>query len=381
MVNIHDCLDLSDKPLVLGNHSIWDPAHCLKIPHQFGGRLTKRTRHESTYPRDSIVDEVCMLRALAEQHMAPPIGDVVFFRSVISDYPGTWHHDPCGAYGYEMADANSLPPGRFNVDAMRRLPIEGSEGAWADVAKKPDNVVNGYLVDVRRTGWDMLRWCGERWELPDGREDADALRTMVHRWCQFPSGSRTLAYQDFWLRGSQERGQRRVSERAELLLFDPKPNESVLDIGCQSGGFLQLAWYKTGGAGKFVGVDTDGVYIDCARALARSCGQNICFRHMDVVSQYDEFVAWVRAYFKDGIDHLLLLSMEKHIGERHLWRLMDELGARNTYVETNAVATDDGNGPVPDGPMKMWSDVQDRGGVHIGNSRDRNLRRLYRMPR
>lgn len=310
--------------------------------------------------------------------MAPPIGDLVFFRQVVSDYPGAWHCDPCGAYGYEMADARALPPGVFSVEAMRDLPIAGSEGAWGDVAK-PGNTLNGYLVDVRRTGWDMLRWTGpDRPELPDGREEPEALVARVHRECQFPAGERELAYQDFWVRSRRIRGQRRVEERAEALGFRPGSGQGVLDVGCLSGGFLQFA--AAFGA-RCVGVDVDPAYVALARALARSCDQNINVRLMDGVADYAALIAWVRALFPGGVDHLLLLSMEKHMGEWAVFKLLDAIGARHSYLETNAVAKDDGAGPEPPSDRKLWPEVQARGGVHLGTSRDRNLRHLYRIDR
>lgn len=377
-MKIFDTLDLISPPLgtVLGNHGIWLPSLGVKVPFQFGGRVTKRTRQEASYPRESIADEVHMLRALAAQGMAPPVGEMVFFRHVASDYPGAWHCDPVGAYGYEIANAQALPRGSFSIGAMRALPIEGSPGAWGDVAK-PDNLVNGYLVDVRRSGQDLLRWTGPRTPLPDAREPAQDLAARVHRECQFPAGERALAYQDFWLGGSMVAGQRRVVERAHLLGFAPKPGDTVLDVGCQSGGFLQYAHSQTGGVGRFVGVDVEPKYLDCARALARSCDQNLCFRQMDVDHERAAFLAWVRAYFPGGRpDWLLALSLEKHLD---VLRLIDEVGAKVTLLETNAVAEDSGAGPVPAAPMKLYGDVKKRGGRHVGNSRDRNLRRLYRI--
>lgn len=385
-MKVYPLLDLLSKDAVLGNHGVWLPKDGIKVPFQWGGRLTKFSRPgEALWSRGAIADEVAILRSLAGIGMAPPVGDFVFFETVRSRYPGSVHTDPCGAFGYEMADANELPPGKFEPDAAARLPdllpIIGSKAAWSD-ACKPENVINGYLVDARRSGQDCLRWGGERISLPPIPIDPPALRARVHRECQFPAGERDLAYQDFWLGGVLERGQRRVIERAELLGFKPRMEESVLDIGCQAGGFLQYAWWSAiGGGGKFAaedlelsrnirlaGVDTCLEYIECGRALARSCMQNICLHHLDVVTSYDRLLDWVRAYYPAGVDHLLLLSMEKHLGEVRLWQLVDAIKARTTYIETNA---------VPEGMMKMWREVEARGGRHVGDSRDRNLRRLY----
>lgn len=363
-------IDATATGAVVGRHSIWMPAIGLKIPFQFGGKITKYDRAESGYDTaETIPHELAILRALAHEKMAPPIGELVRIETLISAHPGAWWADPCGAWAFDMADASLLPPGRFSIEAMRRLPIVGSQGAWNDIGK-PGNIVNGYLVDVRRSAWDMLKWVGGLIpSLPALRVNVDDLRTRVHRECQFPPGARAVAYQDFWIAGQLERGQRRVIERADAMGFHPHPGETVLDIGCQSGGFLQLAAHA---GARAVGVEVDPAYVSCARALARSCGQNVCIRQMDVVRERAEFLAWVRATFPDGRPtHCLALSMEKHIGESFLFELLDEIGARHTYVETNAV-------PDEQSP-KLWADVKARGGHHVGFSRDRNLRRLYRI--
>lgn len=382
-----DTLDTTAGNVTLGNHSIWLPSWGIKVPFQWSGHLTKRSRHEGLWPREaSVAEEVVIMRALAAAGLAPPIGGLVFYRNVISTYPGAWHCDPCGAFGYEVADANALPKRTFDIEAMRRLPIAGSAGAWGDVTK-PDNIVNGYLVDVRRSAQDLLRWTGDpelvTQVLTEMRlvEATFELVAQVHRDCQFPPGERELAYQDFWFAKELHNGQRRVVERAQALGFAPKFGESILDIGTQSGSFLQYACTVAGNAGKKIGVDSNMTYIARARDLARSCGQNICFRQMDVAREQDAFLAWTRDYFNGAPDHLLLLSMEKHLGDAAMFRLIDAIGARTTYIETNAVATDNGEGAAPTAPFKLLDYVIARGGAHVGDSRDRNLRRLYRIER
>jgi hypothetical protein len=363
-------IDATAPGAVIGRHAIWLPEMQLKIPFQFSGQITKYQHTERGYrPADTIPHELAILRALAAERMAPPVDEVVFIETLISEHPGAWHADPLGAWAYRMADANLLPPGRFSIERMRQLPIAGSNGAWGDVAK-PGNVVNGYLVDVRRSAWDMLRWAGlDLPRLPALLNNVDKLRARVHRDCQFPAGARAEAYQDFWLFGKLERGQRRVAERAVEMGFTPRPGESVLDIGTQAGGFLQFA--ARSGATRLAGVEMEPRYIDCARELARSSRQNICIRQMDVVRERAGFINWVRAYFPRGVDHCLALSLEKHIGERFLFDLLDEIGARRSYVETNAVPNEQ--------HLKMHDYVQARGGRHVGFSRDRNLRVLYQI--
>lgn len=367
-----DVIDVTQPGVVVGRHACWLPELQIKLPFAWGGLITKYRHAEPGYDSaDSLPHELAILHALAHEGMAPDIGELVRVETLISNHRGAWHADPIGAWGYQMADATKLPPGRFTLDRMRTLPIAGSEGAWGDIAK-PGNVVNGYLIDVRRSAWDMLRWTGEL--VPERLIvdlDAEALRAHIHCECQFPVGERDVAYQDFWLGGALERGQRRIAERAEAMGFRPRIGDSVLDIGCQAGGFLQLA--ARAGVSRLAGVDVEQRYVECGRALARSCGQNICIRQMDVVAEREAFLAWVRAYFPAGVDHLLCLSLEKHIGEGFLLDLIDAIGARRTYVETNAVKS------RAEADLKMWPDIRQRGGVHVGFSDDRNLRALYTL--
>jgi len=365
-----DVLDATAAGIVCGRHSIWAPELGLKIPFQWSGQLTKYRHSEAGHdPADTIPHELAILRALAAESMAPTIGELVRIETLISEHPGAYHADPVGCWAYEMADATKLPSGRFSIERMKALPIAGSTGAWGDVAK-PGNVVNGYLVDVRRTAWDNLRWTGSLAPLPAVTQDLYGLKERVHRECQFPQGARSEAYQDFWIGGQLERGQRRVIERAEAMGFRPQHGDSVLDIGAQSGGFLQFA--ARAGASRVAGVELEPRYIDCARALARSSGRNICIRQMDVVAERDAFISWARAYFPGGRPtHCLALSLEKHIGERFLFELLDEIGAQTSYVETNAVPTEK--------HLKMWEHVEARRGSHVGFSRDRNLRALYQI--
>lgn len=375
-------LDVTAPGVTIGRHSIWAPELEVKAPFQWGGRITKYQHREASYdPADSLPHEMAILRALAAERMAPPVGDLVFIENLISLHPGAWHCDPVGAWGYEMADASKLPPGCFSIEAMNDLGITGSAGAWGDVLK-PGNVVNGYLVDVRRTAWDMLRWPRlELLELPARLTDDEQLLRDVHARCQFPPGERETAYQDFWMAPRWERGERRVVERAGLLGFAPRPGESILEIGCQAGGFLQFAWESMQGEGTVLGVEYNADYVDVARRLARRNGQNLCIRRMDANAERETMLEWIAERCPGGVDHLLLLSMEKHLGHSEMFALVDAVAARRTYIETNAVAVDGGGGPAPVGSMKLWPFVEARAGKHVGDSRDRNLRRLYRLQR
>lgn len=383
----YDTLNLYAKDLTLGKHGIWWPEQALKIPFQFGGQIQKyRYPHEQAYPLDLLREEVGLLRWLAAHRLAPPIGEWVYFKTVISDHLGAEWHDPCGAYGYHMANAHSLPPGALAqvppdaVDSVIRLlagdRITGSPGAWNDL-NKPGNVVNGYLVDARRSGWDRLRWHGPMPQLPQYEEDLAALHRDLRTEGQFPYKARSQPYQEYYLDGQWWAAEREVVARAALLGFEPRRGEAVLDIGCQAGGFLQYARLQsqdpTGGL--YVGLDVNAAYTDLAQRLARANGWNLCFRTLSI--EAPATLDWLGALWGprfQQIDHVLLLSMLKHFsaGETTLWRIVDTLQARHTYLETNA---------VKEGALSPLSvGVRERGGDLAGWSHDRNVRACYVVP-
>lgn len=458
LILIVEVLDLTTPGVVLGRHAAWVPPevvrHALhgvvdddgfdyaaagvgvKVPHQRAGRILKYTRpDEQDYDLSTFPHEVHILQALAAQRMAPPIHRILYARDLVSrpHGGGPLRHDPVGAWGYEMGDAAVLPKGAVGIDpatggadgasvaAMRALPIRGSVGAWGDVAK-PGNVVHGYLVDVRRSAFDMLQHVdltpfgdghpagAEVWTLLTAVFD-DEIEARVRRDCQFPAGERPEPYQDFYLvrapadvpaariGGSWMLGSRRIRERATAVGFDSKPGESVVDIGCQSGGFLQWSYLQQavvsagvevevdgrsvrrecGVIGEHVGIDIVPEYLAAARDLARAARMRIDYRAVDVAADPAVAVALLRDLVPSGVDHLLLMSMEKHIGERPLWALVDGVRARHTYIETNAYRPGEGGAPVGKAPIEAA--ISARGGRYVGDSADRNPRRLYRIDR
>jgi hypothetical protein len=402
-VKVYETLDLTQPDSIVGRHGVWLPKLLVKVPFQFGGRIQKyRHPQEKSYPLTMLGEEVAILRALAAEQMAPPIGQWVYFKTVISEHPGGWWADPCGAYGYEMADAHLLPTGQFSVERLEAMGnITGSPGAWNDL-KKPGNVVNGYLIDIRRSGWDRLRWEGTPLSTPTYMEDMMMLKTDLLQSGQFPFGERTLPYQEYHMNGRWWPGEREVVKRAALLGFQVSPGETVLDIGTCLGSFLHRAYQRAHGEGVFIGLDTQPEYIDLARRLARSNGFNLCFRDADITRQLPTLWNWlvdlgvitpapdrvrrcgwdlsspqapeIGAEGQQGPDHLLLLSMLKHLpqGEQSLWDLVEALTPRWTYLETNAVKEGE-RAPLADA-------VARRGGTLVGWSRDRNHRACYRIP-
>jgi len=371
-MKVYPVLDLMEPENLVGQHAIWNNKLQVKVPFQWGGLVQKyRKLDEPAYGRETIGEEVALLQALAARKWAPPVGDWVFFETVISEHPGVRWADPLGAIGYEMTDAHTLSSGEFSLSNFRTSGlVEGSPGAWGDL-DKPGNIVNGYLVDVRRSWWDHLRYVGPIPPIPSHVEDRDALVRDLQRNGQFPFHQRTQPYQEYLLDNVWHLAERDVPARAMKLSFLPGPGESALDLGCCTGGFLQ--WAAARGAGPLVGVDAQPEFINLARRVARANGWNICFWDRDLSQNFHALVDWLQGYFPLGIDHLLLLSMGKHLREGALWRWVDALKARHIYLETNAQHAG--------GPYHYWEEVQARGGQDLGFTEDRNLRRIYRIDR
>jgi hypothetical protein len=389
-MKVFEVLDLTDARdnKVVGRHGVWVPHLQVKVPFQWGGRIQKYQHpREASYPLAMLGEEVAILRFLAGEKMAPPIGQWVYFKTVISEHPGGWWADPCGAYGYEMQDANGLVPGQFDFDRMHGMLaglISGSPGAWNDL-NKPGNVINGYVVDMHRSGWDRLRWEGPPVSVPTYHEDRILLKTALVRSGQFPFGERSEPYQEYFLDGRWCPGEREVVKRAAILQYQVNPGESVLDLGTCLGGFLHRAWQRAHGEGVFIGLDSQAEYIDLARRLARAAGANICFRQWDLATDLPDcraLWAWLLPLLTPGraaapfLDHLLLLSMLKHLPrlEQSVWDIVDSLNPRWAYLETNAVK----EGREHEAPF--GAEVQRRGGALTGWSRDRNMRACYRVP-
>ena len=390
MTTLFDCLDLLD-PLIpgtaVGKHSIWEPpsaAHHrsvgIKVPFQFGGRVQKYKKpHEASYSLDTLAEEYALLRWLADRGWAPPIGNWVYFKTVISEHIGAWWADPCGAYGWEMADASKLSPGPVTpalVASLRQqrgeASIEGSDGAWNDLLlPERGNILNGYIIDVRRSWFDRLRFLGPVCAIPLYREDLNGLVSDLRRDGQFPFREREQPYQEYYLAGKWFQGEREVGNRTSVLGFTPRAYESVLDLGCCTGGFLQLA-HLIAPRARLVGLDSQPEFVDLARRLARANGMNICYRQYDLRELSIELFQWLADLFPKGADHLLVLSMGKHLGEETMWALIDILMTKMTYIETNAV-----KGP----PYPYARDVVQRGGTLTGMTSDRNRRVCYAVSR
>ena len=370
-LDVYDELKLMDNPNIhIGYHCAWIADEEIKIPFQFGGQVQKYEHfYEESYVLSTLAEEYSFLKYLEKIGMGVPIGNWVYFKNVISEHIGGWWCDPMGAYGYEMKDANTCPVGKFDLSELKKDPlVRASEGAWNDL-NKIGNVINGYLIDVRRSWFDRIKYLGEILPMPIYEENFERLIFKLSKDASFPFRQRILPYQEFYLEGLWLKGEREVVKRADLLQFNPTVGEVVLDIGCQTGGFCQYAKLK---GATVIGIDVQSEYIDIARDLARINGFNICYRNLDIEQNFEEVLDWIDKICSSGIDHLLLLSMGKHFkSPEFMWDFIDRIKAKNTYIETNAIKDRENTG--------YEDSVSVRGGRCVGYSEDRNTRKLFKI--
>ncbi|MFA5024998.1 MAG: hypothetical protein WC503_00625 [Candidatus Shapirobacteria bacterium] len=186
---IHDnYVRIDGKPLesILGKHCVWVAALELKIILSFQGyiestawqrgRKAKEIRElnlnadtpgftmESLY---SIANETRILQILAEKNMSPSSRGYAYFKTAMSTiFTKELYTDKKGMFGYYIQDANKLSRGQYNFEKFKEGfldtgRIKANSGAIGDLGKKAGNLVNGYLVDVRRTREYMMQFNGQ----------------------------------------------------------------------------------------------------------------------------------------------------------------------------------------------------------------------------
>ena len=183
---------------ILGKHCAWVPTLQAKIILSLQGYIestewalgkkSKQVRElslnninpgftmESLY---SIANEYRMLQLFAEHKMSPRPTNLLFIRTVISKiFTSSWHWDnkkdwviavegekyvdKKGMFGYLIPDATKLPKGQYNFQKFKEVfldtgRIKANPGALGDLEKKAGNLINDYLVDVRRTMEHMMQ--------------------------------------------------------------------------------------------------------------------------------------------------------------------------------------------------------------------------------
>jgi hypothetical protein len=208
-------------------------------------------------------------------------------------------------------------------------------------------------------------------------EDEEFHKEAV-RLGSFPRGERPEPYQEYFYKGLWRPGERDVLKRAEILGFHPKSFDSVIELGSQMGGFLQLAVLQ--GASHVRGIDIDPAHVAIANTIMNQLPSFYLSNVWEVVQgdiTNETTLRKLAASVPRGhpLDHLLILSMAKHIGGGdYIEKIVPLFNARTTYIETNAVK--------PGEVCAYEKTIVDKlGGVLVGNTTDRNTRRVYRITR
>jgi len=365
-------LDWNVYKLTKGKHSLWIPEIEYKIPWTFNGKIEafkdwekgrnaeyirNFTFNDKNYSFDnktivSLLNEYTIFQELAKYDMAPPIKDIFYIKNVISDFfPGTYYCDVRGVYGYFMPNVKTLEKGKWDFDKFIELFYDkmiwsqwtldrtdrekGKFGGALGDLKKANNVVNGYLIDIRRTIWDtMVLKNLDETKVKEFvyMENVEELKEMIEKLSQFPHKQRKINYQSYFLNGEYIPGSRDTLSRMDVMKIpEDMSGLSVLDLGCNLGAICCESYRR--GARKITGTDNEKDYIDCARALARHNGYSINYivsDMMDTKTSSD----YINSYYKEPIDIIFALSLYKHVKGK-LFELLNKLSWKVAYVESN----------------------------------------------
>ena len=82
-------------------------------------------------------------------------------------------------------------------------------------------MVNGYLIDCRRSVWDMMVWKdldeNKAEEFIMVEENVEELKDMIARLSQFPPKQRKKQYQSYFLDGEYVAGSRDTLSRMDIM--------------------------------------------------------------------------------------------------------------------------------------------------------------------
>lgn len=355
-----DCfLDGKKVYAIIGKHCIWIPDLELKFVWSFNGRaisfydwkkgkeakalcdftFNDENRGFCKETIDSIKSEVALFKLLSNLKMSPPVSNLVYANTVTSDFLGPLHCDPKGIYGYHMKDARKLEPGKFDFSKLKRNFIDtgilkGSKGAFGDITKS-NNIINGYLIDLRRTLWDMVKTQTNNLCDIDSFShipSKEVLVDCIHTEGQFPFKKRKEGYQTCWLNGEWEAGSRDTEYRLDKMEVPLRTfKASVLDLGCQTGSISNQMWLR--GARKITGIDNQKEFIDLAQKIAKFNGTQINYVVGDL-SKPALVAQYVNSYYPGKIDFVFALSLYKHIG-LSLFDILNEISWHTCYLESN----------------------------------------------
>lgn len=208
-----------------GKHSIWIPGPEMKIPWSWNGKIISfkdwdkgkqakeiqdrtfnaKNRYWDKKSLQSIMNEYLIFKKMAKLQIAPPIIGMFYIKEISSDfYPNVITNDTKGVYGYYMKNAynvkekghytfnenpskygyynNDIPlPDRFEKYIEPLLDI--SDGAKGDM-RKEDNIINGYIIDIRRSMWDMMTLKDlpkDAWKQISHRENMEEIKKKIFK--------------------------------------------------------------------------------------------------------------------------------------------------------------------------------------------------------
>jgi 2-polyprenyl-3-methyl-5-hydroxy-6-metoxy-1,4-benzoquinol methylase len=251
-----------------------------------------------------------------------------------------------------------------------------SKGAIGDVLKE-DNIVNGYLIDVRRSLFDMMTVAPSslvkfsKWY----EEDPEEVKKFVHEWGQFPFRERRSNYQSYFLKGEYVEGSRDTEYRfTEMKIPKDLTGKTVLDLGCCHGAMSIEAFRR--GAHKVTGIDFQKEYIKCAENISRANGFQINFLRMDL-TDVSGFAEFANGYYPDGVDIVFMLSEFKHFPD-HFENIIRSFKWKILFVESNNAPEGEATGHV----QKIREVLSRLSGVKVealGKTTDRSPRFLYKV--
>lgn len=389
----------------IGKHEIWIPSKEMKIVWSFNGKIESFFEWElgrnagaiknfsfndrlgwEQKTLDSICDEYQIFEFLSERDISPPVKGFFHIKNVSSSlFRGTVHNDPMGVYGFFMKNASKLSSGSFNKDKFRKELIDSgaiilSEKGWGDIWKKEDNIVNGYLVDIRRTVWDMMYLSPDykrKYKVPSYSPSKESIESLVRTLTQFPYKERKKNYQTYLLDGEYQDGSRDTLYRFETMgLPSRMDGKSVLDIGCCMGAMCFEAYDR--GARKVTGIDHERDYIRVAREVSKYNKFQINFQVGDIFSG-KSLSDYINSYYQEPIDVVFALSLYKHVKES-MFSLLKNIKWKTCYIESNNAAKLRGTPHVREMESFMYGEPSWTIS-YLGETNDRSPRCLWRLDR
>lgn len=393
-------LDDKGYGVLPGKHCLYLPEQEAKIVLSFNGGIdshawmrgskaeqinnfTFNEDHKGFSPEsiNSLKTEWAILKLLSEHGMTPPPSSFFFIKNFISDiFTSTMHCDPIGVYGYFVKNAEYLPAGSYSFDKFKYLfldtkMITASPGAIGDLEKKEGNLVNGYLVDVRRSLHDMMQ---VNVDVPvpfhEWKITAESLKSRILQGTQFPYRERQQNYQSYYLDGEYIDGTRKTLYRFDKMGIEKDlSGKSVLDLGSQLGSMAFEAYMR--GARKVTGLEYEVDYLTCARDLARYNGFQVNFMKMDLMNP-NKCIEYLNNYYPEGIDIVFALSLVKHIGCKNNFEILNGIKWKTCYLESHNTGTTGLDTPLVR-EMVYYMEKSRWKYKHLGFTEDRSPRAIF----